>query len=203
MKKKICLQCKKEKYLWGFKKNPLEMDGFNCFCNNCLKYNKKYRKTYNKNYRKNNILKPKESQKIWNEKNKEKRKLYRKLWYQENKESIRKSQKRYKKYYAKNTNVRILNNLRSRLCHGLKNNAKRGHTLELLGCTIFELKNYLENQFTEGMNWENYGKWHIDHKRPLASFDLNIPENQAKACHYTNLQPLWAVDNLMKSDSWI
>lgn len=70
-----------------------------------------------------------------------------------------------------------------------------------LGCTYVELRSHIEAKFTEGMTWENAGLWHIDHIRPLASFDLLDPSQFAVAAHYTNLQPLWAADNLRKSDS--
>lgn len=72
---------------------------------------------------------------------------------------------------------------------------------KILGCTITELKAHLESEFTEGMTWDNYGRngWHVDHIRPCASFNLIDPD-QVKACfHYTNLQPLWAADNISKS----
>lgn len=69
---------------------------------------------------------------------------------------------------------------------------------ELLGTTISEVRNHLENQFRDGMTWENHGEWHIDHRRPLASFNLLEKEEQKKAFHYTNLQPLWAKENLSK-----
>jgi hypothetical protein len=53
------------------------------------------------------------------------------------------------------------------------------------------------------MSWENHGEWHIDHIRPCASFsDLTQLEQQKQCCHYTNLQPLWAIDNILKSDKW-
>ena len=75
-------------------------------------------------------------------------------------------------------------------------------TIELLGCTVKECREYLEKQFKEGMTWENHSKngWHIDHILPCASFDLNDPEQQKKCFHYTNLQPLWAEENRLKRD---
>ena len=75
-------------------------------------------------------------------------------------------------------------------------------SFDLTGCTVAELRQYLEAQFTDGMSWENRSEWHIDHVRPCASFDLTDPEQQRECFHYTNLQPLWAADNLSKSDTW-
>lgn len=92
----------------------------------------------------------------------------------------------------------MANNLRTRLNNALKN--KSGSAVTDLGCSIDELIIYLENLFLPGMTWENKGRygWHIDHIIPLASFDLTKREQTKKACHYTNLQPLWAKDNLSK-----
>lgn len=59
---------------------------------------------------------------------------------------------------------------------------------------------HLEAKFSEGMTWQNYGTWHIDHIRPLASFDLTDPAQVRLACHFTNLQPLWGADNIRKGD---
>jgi hypothetical protein len=102
-----------------------------------------------------------------------------------------------------NIQYRLAGNLRSRLKVALlKNkNENRQWAVRDLGCTIPELMDYLAAKFTEGMTWGNYGEWHIDHVRPLASFDLTDPEAAKLACHYTNLQPLWAVDNLSKAAS--
>ena len=76
---------------------------------------------------------------------------------------------------------------------------------EYVGCSPKELVAYLEEQFLEGMDWTNHGVhgWHIDHIQPCASFDLTDPEQQRQCFHYTNLQPLWAEDNLRKSDQWV
>ena len=73
---------------------------------------------------------------------------------------------------------------------------------ELLGCTYEQLLDHLSSQFTEGMTWDNYGEWHIDHIRPCASFDLLDTEQQRQCFHYTNLQPLWALDNLRKGATY-
>lgn len=88
--------------------------------------------------------------------------------------------------------------LRCRLRLALKNGQKRGSAVKDLGCTVAELKAHLESHFLPGMTWENHGKWHIDHKKPLASFDLTDRQQFFEACHYTNLQPLWAEDNFRK-----
>lgn len=99
-------------------------------------------------------------------------------------------------------NYRLREALRSRLWHAVKNKQgiKSAHTMELTGCTIEFLVKYLEDQFSEGMSWNNYGAWHIDHELPCAMFDLTQKCEQEKCFHYTNLQPLWSKDNLTKSD---
>ena len=77
-------------------------------------------------------------------------------------------------------------------------------TVSLLGCTIEEVRKHIESQFLPGMTWDNWSftGWHLDHIRPCASFDLTDPEQQKQCFHYTNLQPLWAKDNLEKSAKW-
>ena len=72
---------------------------------------------------------------------------------------------------------------------------KKGKTMELTGCSRDDLIKHLESKFTEGMTWENYGEWHI---RPCASFNLEDPDEQKKCFQWTNLQPLWAIDNIRK-----
>ena len=74
--------------------------------------------------------------------------------------------------------------------------------MALLGCSAEQLRTHLEEKFTDGMSWDNYGYrgWHIDHIRPCASFDLTDPQQQLECFHYTNLQPLWAEDNFKKGD---
>ena len=107
-----------------------------------------------------------------------------------------------KERYSQNPDFRISMNLRVRLNNALcsQNATKTSSAVRDLGCTIPELKVYLEGLFQPGMTWENHGVhgWHIDHIRPMSSFDLTDPEQQKVACHYTNLQPLWAEENLLK-----
>ena len=77
-----------------------------------------------------------------------------------------------------------------------KGYTKRSQTYRLLGCSFEDLKSHIENQFTGTMNWDNHGEWHIDHIVPLASAESE--EQLTKLCHYSNLQPLWAEENLSK-----
>lgn len=136
-------------------------------------------------------------------KNKERRyrlnREYAKQHYQNNKEHIHR-QRKYRLY--SNINARLAANLRTRLRNAVKYQQKAGSAVRDLGCTIEELNKHLESRFQEGMSWDNWSKsgWHIDHIRPLSGFDLTDIEELKEACHYTNLQPLWAQDNLKKSD---
>ena len=157
------------------------------------------KKQWEKNYREENRQKLSQKKKEWYENNKEKILEKRKLYRQENKEKINEY---YNKRCQNDIQFKLSRRLRSRLGNAIKNNYKSGSAIADLGCTIEELKVYLENQFQEGMTWENWTNdgWHIDHKKPLASFDLEDKEQLKKACHYTNLQPLWWHVNISKRD---
>ena len=164
------------------------------------KYSKEERKEFNRiNYLKNkkNILK----------KNKEYREINReKLFEYYKKLNATPYRKQQRKKWAKqqrkiNPNFKIRADIARRILLALKGKNKSKKTIELLGCTIEELWTHLENKFTEGMTRENHGKWHVDHIMPCASFDLTDPEQQEKCFHYTNLQPLWALDNARKGKS--
>ena len=145
---------------------------------------------------------------IWNDNHKESLNEYRRtseVYREVRKKANRKYQQHNKKKLylgwkkrREDVGFRIACNLRNRVGMALKGKHKRGKTLELLGCDIDTLKQHLENKFTKGMSFENYGAWHIDHIQRCISFDLSKEEEQKKCLHYTNLQPLWAEDNLRK-----
>lgn len=103
-----------------------------------------------------------------------------------------------------NPHIKIRDNLSLRMRLALKeqNLTKKNTTSELVGCSIKFLKNYLENKFKPGMTWQNHGRfgWHIDHIKPCSKFNLSDPKQQKKCFHYSNLQPLWAKENIQKSN---
>lgn len=102
--------------------------------------------------------------------------------------------------YNNNKKFKICRILRAKLTQTLKGKDRSIHTLDLLGCSLEHFKQYIESQFQEGMTWENHTKkgWHLDHKRPCASFDLSDTEQQKICFHYTNFQPLWCIENIKK-----
>lgn len=127
----------------------------------------------------------------------------RKQYYQENKEAVIKRVYEYdKRRKATDLNYRLRKNLRTRLLMAIQEDRKAGSAVDDLGCTIPFLRTYLEERFQPGMTWDNWGNghgfWNIDHVMPLRSFDLTDREQFLKACHYTNLQPLWFGDNIRK-----
>jgi hypothetical protein len=112
-------------------------------------------------------------------------------------------EKRKTDYMRSMTKVenRIKNRLRARFHQILSGNTKADRALAVVGCSLESLKLHLEAGFAQGMSWANFGQWHIDHIRPCASFDLSCPNQQRECFHYSNLQPLWAQDNLKKGAS--
>jgi|ETNmetMinimDraft_2_1059921.scaffolds.fasta_scaffold54070_2 hypothetical protein len=120
-------------------------------------------------------------------------------------EAGRKGAKRFYQKTKRHPKYIILRALRRRLSDTIRKVGanKKASTMEILGCSAEDFKNYLENKFREGMIWENYGTWHIDHFYPCDSFDLTKDEEQKRCFHYTNLQPLWAKENIKKSNKII
>lgn len=99
---------------------------------------------------------------------------------------------------------RITGTLRSRVRAAIINQGgkKSIKTMQLVGCSVPQLRKHLESQFTDGMTWDNHGEWHIDHIKPCAAFDLSNEDEQLQCFHYSNVQPLWADDNLKKGATW-
>jgi hypothetical protein len=102
--------------------------------------------------------------------------------------------------------IKAITTLRSNVTKALKRGGKvRSTSTEAyIGCTLAECREYIASQFQPGMDWSNWaiGGWHLDHIRPIASFDHTVEGWEFEACHYTNLQPLWATENLTKGAKW-
>ena len=133
----------------------------------------------------------------------DKAKQYRKKYVTKNLDWWRKYEREYRYNRRKDDMFfKIKGNLSGRLSDLINKRNLSTNTFELIGCNRETFLSHIEKQFTEGMTWENYGLkgWHIDHITPLSSFDLIIESEVKKACHYTNLQPLWWYDNLEKGN---
>jgi hypothetical protein len=145
----------------------------------------------------------------WNAANPEKRRAAGRKWRSENAEYSRARVRAWfaahpdyvTSRYKNDTQFRLASMLRARLSSAIRNKQKTGSAVRDLGCSIKELMLHIEAKFDSGMTWENQGKWHLDHIIPLSAFDLSVREQFLSACHYTNLQPLWAEDNLRKHAS--
>lgn len=121
-------------------------------------------------------------------------------WRINNPEKFREIQKHF---WNSNSLHRLRCGLGGRIRVAVKRQSgvKAAKTMELIGCSVLELRTHLEARFKPGMTWENYGPvWHIDHIKPCAAFNLIHPEQQRICFHWTNLQPLFASENIQKSD---
>lgn len=130
-----------------------------------------------------------------------------KKWRLSNLDVDRQNKKKYHKYQMlNNVQYKLAHYLRIRLRKAIKYNHRSGSAVRDLGCSIYNLKKYLESKFKPGMTWDNWGqgtnKWNLDHKRPLSSFNLSDPAQSQEACHYSNLQPLWEPENLKKGNKY-
>ena len=172
-----------------------------------LKNNEKYVE-YSKNYYQKNKEKIIKDKKIYRSKNKEKIKEYR----SKNKEKINERNRAYqpsyrREKYKNNPQYKLIINLRNSISKLITRNPtiiKNKTTKELLGCSLDELKTHIEKQFLPGMNWDNYNNktWHIDHIRPISLAKSMDDVISLKLMHYTNFQPLWAKDNILKSNKY-
>ena len=141
-----------------------------------------------------------------------KRSIYSKKYREENPEYYQNYRKEHleeraaymRERYANDIQYKLSRIVRGRLWKVVSREQKVGSAVHDLGCTLEELKTHLENQFEEGMTWDNWKPdgWHIDHIKPLNKFDLTDPVQFKEAVHYTNLQPLWWNENLEKGDKW-
>lgn len=197
-KVKQCSVCKTTKLFSEFTKGTCK-DGYSSWCRKCkahhrqnhYKANKEQYLKNNKEYRQNNIDKIRK-------------------WHRE---EYRKNKKNYivrAKEYSRNKSssdiqFKLAKILRTRTYQALKGNFKAGSAVKDLGCSIQELKEYIEKQFKKDMDWNNWGNkkgfWSIDHIKPLSSFDLSNRQQFLNASNFTNLQPLWHVDNIRKSNT--
>jgi hypothetical protein len=211
--KKICPCCKVQKQINKFSFDKSTKDGHRAYCKQCVK--KKSHKHYleNKEQYRNR-------RKAWDEANPEKKRQFTKKWNRLNPEKRRAIVQKHREtnYEKELQRVRIyLKKLRDTPTGALNNNFgssmskalagnKNGRKWEsLVGYTLKDLMKHLKRQFTEGMSWNNYGKggWEIDHKIPKSVFNYEKPEDEdfKKCWALKNLQPMWAKDNIIKSNN--
>ena len=200
METKICNKCKEEKNVCEFYKNSKNPNIYRGQCKKCMN------KLSSNHYEKNSTIISEKSRQFrieHPEVNKEKCRIYKKNnpdsfknWLEKNKE--------HRKKYINNYNIdpknKIKNSLRSRINELMNKKYNNPRTLNLVGCDYEFLMGYIESKFTKNMTWDNYGYygWHLDHIIPLST--AKTEKEIYVLYHYTNLQPLWAEDNLRKSN---
>lgn len=208
---KDCSCCKDILSLLSFREDNHLRTGYRSRCKKCEKDSN--RAFYPKRYA-NNRDKIIAQSKDYRAKNKDKRCRYEKKYREDNVDKMKEYQREYRSEnldkineyhrtrYNTNPQAKIRQRLASRIRQVVKNKSTRksADTMTLTGTTLEKLIAHMESLFLPGMTWENHGKWHIDHIKPCSSFDLTDPEQQRACFNWSNLQPLWALDNMKKSD---
>lgn len=219
---KRCTICGESKALAEFHRQATQADGLANWCKPCKSDRK--RKDYLDNrqavlervaaYRKAHPEKIAACKRASYAKRPEHYKAMHRTRYLENREAILEYSARYRadNKDAKNNRdrlyvrerlkrdplFRLIYAMRNRIFTAFRDKAisQRSKTNEILGCDWATLRKNIEAKFTGGMSWDNYGSWHVDHIVPLAS--ANTEAEIVALCHYLNLQPLWAADNIRK-----
>jgi hypothetical protein len=185
---RLCTKCKVEQPKTNFNKHTDTKDKLAAWCKSCIKKS-------SKEWQKNNPNKDYTSQRKWN---KRKRadgyfKQYAEGGYWNEYQKRRRVDDPFYSLYI---------NLRSRISNLLTGKTRSQRTQQIIGIPVDEFKAYLESLWSEGMSWSNYGygdgKWVLDHKQPIAS--ATSEDEILTLNHYTNLQPMWFMDNLIKRD---
>jgi hypothetical protein len=177
--KKVCNICREEKELCDFGMNNTYKSGVSNRCEQCES----------------------ERGRKYNKEHKEQKRLSAKKYKENNRDKMKSHRNSYLKIKRQEDIIfKLKESVRRRLYKYLKTKSivKNKRTFDIVGCSPPELKEHLEKQFVDGMSWDNYGKWHIDHIIPLSS--AKTEDEICKLGYYTNLQPLWAEDNLRKGD---
>lgn len=190
---KHCNKCNTTKPIDNFSKDSYRKDGYRSHCKSCCSITRKF-------YNERDDIKQKRQQKS-------------KLYYQENRDIIRKKSKIYEKTNRDKINTRrkerrntdplyrLSENIRAMIRKSLSRNKQSYITTDIIGCSFEEFKLHIEQQFISGMTWENRSEWHLDHIIPISS--AQTVDDIIRLNHYTNLRPLWAIDNLKKSNKLI
>lgn len=163
------------------------------------------KKMSDKRWRENNPYYISENHKNWSKENREHLRKYHREWRKNNIDHHRETKSKYERTRKSIDPIyKLIGNFRTAIYTVLKENniSKNTHYFEMLGYTAEELRIHLESQLTDGMTWENYGKWHVDHKLPITSFTFNdVTDDEFKKCwSLDNLQPMWGDENIRKSN---
>ena len=194
---KLCSKCKEIKLLEDFHIDRTRRDGRLPYCKACQ--NDLCRDYYHRN--KGRSL---DYNKKWREEHPERVKArdraYNKEWRKEHPERVATLAKKWKE----NPKNALSQRIGSRMWHSLKGKKGKRHWETLVGYMLKDLMTHLEKLFKPGMTFENYGKWHIDHKIPISAFSFTKPEDSdfKKCWALSNLQPLWAEENLKKGSKY-
>ena len=215
-----CRRCSQNKDPSDFHRNSSRSSGFSCYCCQCKREldAADRKKHLDERRRKARVRYAKDPERVRDRnrrayaKHIDRRKSASKVYREAHKEEIRNRAIRYRASHREQRNAhetarraadplhKLRVYLRSRLNKHIRGKWKSASHVRDLGCSLKNLKTYIESLFLPGMSWDNRSPegWHLDHIRPLASFDLSDPEQLKQAVHYTNLQPLWAADNMAK-----
>jgi hypothetical protein len=166
------------------------------------------KKIADKKWRDSNKEYTSEKHKKWSEDKQEHLRKYHQKWREKNIDKHREYKRKYEKH-RKDTDpaYKLISNFRTAIYQVLKENnvEKNKHYFDILQYTPEELISHLEKQFTDGMTWDNYGEWHVDHRMPISSFNFESVDDDSfiKCWSLDNLQPMWGKENIVKGNNII